>query len=406
MHTYRKSMAAVLLVALAAGTSGAQQVIGPKFQGWLGCWSGAPEVDGVVSLVVAPTLVCITPTLDPNAVDVSTISNGKILSTQKLDASGQERPLEAKGCTGVQSATWSADERRIYLKSSAQCGGMPRTTSGILAMSPKGEWLDVQQVTAGGGENVRVMRYHDAGLPNSVPAEILDVLSDRGVATQGARIAAGAMVGRSAVLEASRAVPPAVVEAWVLERGQPFALDAEELIALADAGVSPRVTDAMVAVSNPKEFAVSHRELAMPVDTTVVGSRLHVYLDRNDPFAWGYDPYGYYGYGYRRGYGYNGYGYGGNPYGNGYNGYGYGYGAPVIVVTRETEAPHGRRVKGEGYQPPSQSGASTSRAVERDRSSSSSSGSSSSGSSSSGSPSSAGSSQPAPSSARTAQPKP
>jgi hypothetical protein len=403
MHTYKTSIAAALLVAIAAGTSGAQQVIGPKFQGWLGCWSGAPESDELLPVVTSPTLVCITPTLDPNAVDVSTIANGTVVSTQKLDASGRERPLEAKGCTGVQSAAWSADERRIYLKSSAQCGGIPRTTSGILSMTAKGEWLDVQQVSAGGAENVRVRRSHDVGLPTTVPAEIAEALNGLGVATQGARIAAGATLGRMAILEASRAASPAVVEAWVLERGQPFVLDANELIALADAGVSPRITDAMVAVSNPKEFAVAHKDAAvMPLsDTVVVGRRVHVYLDRNDPFSWGYDPYGYYGYDYRRGYGYNGYG-----SGYGYGGNGYGYGAPVIIVTPgQTEAPHGRRVKGQGYQPaPAQAGASASRgAVERDRSSSSPSNGSS--SSSSGS-SSAGSSQPAPSSTRTAVPKP
>ena len=406
MHTCTKSIAAGLLVALAAGTSGAQQqVAGSRFQGWLGCWSGAPEADVLLPVVAAPALVCITPTLDPGAVDVSTIANGKVVSTQKLDASGRERPLESKGCTGVQSATWSADGRRLYLKSSAQCGGIARTTSGILSMSPKGEWLDIQQVTAGGAENVRVARYRDAGLPNSVPAEISDVLSDLGMATQGARIAAGATIGRAAVLEASHAAAPAVVEAWVLERAQPFALDANELIALAVAGVSPRITDAMVAVSNPQEFAVAHKELdARPLgDTTVVGRRLHVYLDRYDPWSWGYDPYGYSAYDYRRGL-YNGYGYGPSGYGYG-TGYG-GYGAPVIVLTRPAEPPHGRRVKGGGYEPPAQTEASTSRgAAERYTGASSSNGSSSSGSSSTGS-SSTQSSQPAPSSTRTAQPKP
>jgi hypothetical protein len=406
MITHKQALVAALLLTLA-GTSGAQQrVAGPRFQGWVGCWTGAPGNEVLLPVIAAPTLVCITPTSDENVVDVSTIADGKVVSTHKLDASGRERPLEAKGCTGVQSASWSADERRIYLKSAAQCGGLPRTMSGILSISPKGEWLDVQQVSAGGAENMRVMRYRDAGIPTSVPTEIADALNGRSIATQGARLAAGATIGQSAVLEASRLAAPAVVEAWLLERAQPFALDAKELIALADAGVSPRITDAMVAVSNPQEFAVAHNDVAAQplADTTVVGRRLHVYLDRNDPWSWGYDPYGYNSYGYRRGL-YDGYGY--NSYGSAYGGYGYGYGAPVIVVTRpETAAPHGRRVKGEGYQPPAQTGSSTSRgAVDRNTGSSSSSSGSSSTSSSSGS-SSSGSSQPAPSSTRTAQPKP
>ncbi len=58
---------------------------------------------------------------------------GKIVSTQRIDASGAERPVDAKGCTGVQRATWSADERRIYLRSASTCDGLKSTTSAILA---------------------------------------------------------------------------------------------------------------------------------------------------------------------------------------------------------------------------------------------------------------------------------
>jgi hypothetical protein len=403
MRTHSKAIAAALLVTLA-GTSGAQQQqsSGPRFQAWVGCWSGARDMDGL-PLIDAQALVCITPTSDANVVKVATIVEGKVVSTHELDASGRERALEAKGCTGVRSATWSADERRIFLKSSARCGDLSRTTSGILSMTANGEWLDVQQVSAGGADNIRVMRYRDAGVPKSVPEEIASALSGLGLATQSARIAAGAAIGRTAVLEASRTATPAVVEAWVLERGQPFALDARELIALADAGVSPRVTDAMIAVSNPQEFAVAHGSAApqrMGDTTMVVGQRLHVYLDRYDPWSWGYDPYGYSMYGYRRDpfLGYNGYGYGGYGYGGGY------YGSPVIVVTGpDASAPHGRRVKGEGYHPPASTNASPSRTAS-DRNSGSS--SSSSGSSSSGSSSSGSSKEPAPSSTRTAQPKP
>jgi hypothetical protein len=337
------------------------------------------------------------------------VQDGKVLATKTIDASGAAQPIEAKDCTGTQSAEWSADARRVYLKATANCAGTTRTTSGILAMSPTGEWLDVQGIAAGEGENVRVARYRDAGLPETLPADIKSALEGRNASVQGARVAVGANVGTAAVIEASKKATPAVVEAWLLERGQRFALDAKTLMQLADAGVPARVTDAMVAVSNPQQFAVAHEAPATQYnrpEDEVTGRRIPVFLapPPYDPFSWGYSPYGY-GYGYPYGYGYNGYGYGGYGYG-GY--YGYPYYGRVIVVPVGNVPSGGRMVRGQGYQP-GVGASSTGRSAKprnqpaptdsRTWGSSNSSGSSSAGSSSSGS------SQPA-TPTRTAKPRP
>lgn len=343
----RTAAIAAALVSLTAATGAAQQASGSRWQGWLGCWTAAAP-DALVPSN-AP-VVCITPTSNADVVNVATVQDGKVLATKTIDASGAAQPIEAKDCTGTQSAEWSADARRVYLKATANCAGTTRTTSGILAMSPTGEWLDVQGIAAGEGENVRVARYRDAGLPEKLPPEIKSALEGRGVSVQGARVAAGANVGTTAVIEASKKATPAVVEAWLLERGQRFALDAKALMQLADAGVPARVTDAMVAVSNPQQFAVAHETAATQYnrpDDEVTGRRIPVFLapPPYDPFSWGYSPYGY-GYGYPYGYGYNGYGYGG------YYGYPY-YGTPVIVVPggKVPGGNGGRMVRGQGYQP-------------------------------------------------------
>jgi hypothetical protein len=388
------------VLALAATPAAAQQTTGaPSWQAWIGCWTTAPGVDATVP---TPALVCITPTSDAAVAEVTTIAGKEVVSTRQIDAAGREQPISAKGCTGTQQAWWSSDGRRIYLKSSGNCGGLQRTTTGILAMTPRGDWLDIQGIAAGDGENVRVARYHDAGIPSSVPVPIADALRGRGVATESARIAAGAAVHSADVMEASRAVSPAVTEAWLLERGQAFALDARELVRLADAGVPPRVTDAMIAVSNPDVFAVAHQEVAgsprMMGDTSdVVGQRIRVYMEPGSPWDWGYAPGGYgYGYGYNSpyGFGYNGFGYG---YTGGYGypgGYGY-YGPPVIIVgSPQNPVAHGRIVKGQGYRsdpsaPPGRGATSGSSA-----------------SSPGASASSTRASAPAPAPARTAQPKP
>ena len=396
----RSTAVAAGFVALAAGQAGAQQPAG-SWQPWLGCWSAGPAIGGIAPSQVAP-LVCVTPTADANVVEVTTISGDKVVSTQRLDASGRELAVEAKGCTGTQHAQWSADGRRVYLKAVTKCDGLARVTSGIMAISPSGEWLDVQGVGVSGEEGVRVARYHDAGLPSVVPEQIAGALRGRSAAATAARAMAGATIGSAAVIEASRTAAPAVVEAWILERGQTFGLDANELVHLADAGVPARVTDAMVAISNPQHFAVArpddraNRRRALD-DEEITGRRIYVYMDPlYSPYRWGYSPYGY-GYGYGP-YGYSPLGYGGYGYGSGYYGYP-GYLAPIVVVTPQTQTQRGQMVKGRGYTPSSSSGTTTPTATPR---ASTSSGSSSSGSSSSQ----PARSEPPKSEPRTAHPRP
>ena len=392
------------LVALVAGSAGAQQAAAGSWQGWIGCWTAGPAIGGIAPSSIAP-LVCIAPTADANVVDVATISGDKVVSTQRIDASGRELPMDAKGCTGTQRAQWSADGRRVYLNAIATCDGVQRVTSGIIAMSPTGEWLDVQGVAAAGDEAVRVARYRDAGVPSAVPEAIASAIRERATATQGARYAIGGTIGSAAVIEASRIETAAVVEAWLMERGQAFGLDANELVRLADAGVPARVTDAMVAVSNPSVFAVerpdgsSRSRRALRDEDEIAGRRIYVYMDpAYSPYRWGYTPYGYgYGYGYGP-YGYAPLGYGGYGYGSGY--YGSGYVAPIIIVNPQQPTQRGQAVKGRGYTPrdPNPSAATPTQARGTDNSSSSS-GSSSSQPARSDPPR----SEPAP---RTAHPKP
>ena len=376
----RSTTLAAFVGVLAAGAAGAQQPAG-GWQGWLGCWSAGPAIGGIAPATLAP-LVCITPTADANVVELTTISGDKVVSTQRIDASGRDLPMDATGCTGTQRAQWSADGRRVYLKAVARCEGIDRTTSGIIAMSPTGEWLDVQGVSVGSDEGVRIARYRDAGVPSVVPAALAASLRDRAVSTQAARFAAGATIGSTAVIEASRAVSAAVVEAWLLERGQVFSLDASELVRLADAGVPARVTDAMIAVSNPKVFATTRgddraRTRARNADDEIIGRRIYVTMDpRYSPYRWGYTPYGYSSYGYGYGpYGYSPLGYGGYGYGSGSGYAGYpGYVPPVVIITPGNPQGRGQAVRGRGYtQPdPSTASPSPSRGAESSPSSSSS----------------------------------
>jgi hypothetical protein len=383
-----QTRAAALVVALTAVALPSAHAQNARLQAWIGCWSAEQTIVPTVS-TIGP-IVCITPTSDANVVDVVTLQEGKIVSRDMLDANGRERPVQAKGCIGTQRANWSADGRRIYLRSAGSCEGVTRSTSGILAFTPSGEWLDIKGVAAGEGGTVRVARYHDIGVPRTVPVELANALVGHDLSTQSARIAAGAPVRTSDVVEASRAVDSTVVEAWLLERGQRFELSGRDLVKLADAGVPARVTDALVAVSNPQAFALARTEdsaLRRGDVTDLDGTRrVHVYADPYGlPYGWGYSPFGY-GYGY---------GYG---YGNNYGGYYGGFYNPPIVIVNGQNAAHGKMVKGEGYR----RGSGTTTSSGSDRPSTNSSGTRASQPSSTGS---SRSPEPAPSSTRTAKPR-
>ena len=409
-----RCVAALGLVAIAATSVSAQEArAGSRWLGWVGCWTASvPGASAFATPAENGTFVCITPAAQAaDAVDVTTIGGGKVVSTQRIDASGTERPLDARGCTGVQRASWSADERRVYLRSSSKCDGLTSTSSGILSMTSTGEWLDVRGMSSYGSQNVRVARYRDAGIPASVPAEIANALRDRSGGADAARMRAAASVGANAVIEASRFADSTVVAAWLLEREQRFSLDAKTLVQLADAGVPGAVTDALVAVSNPAVFHVARASAPMdsiPLETVSSRRRATAMMLPYDPWTWGtygLDSYRYgYPYGYGYGNGYSGYGYG---YNNGYYG---GYAPPIIIVNPREQGAAGQMVKGRGYTQPAGSSTTGSTAHERPSRGSqpsytpppsgSSSSSPSSGGSSSGGSSSSGSSE-----GRTAKPR-
>jgi hypothetical protein len=430
MSTWRsRSAAGTILVAglLSAGAVRAEAQgtsADSRWQPWIGCWQTI-DTPREANDSTAP-VTCVIPAGTPSAVDIATVVDGKLVSRDRIDADGAQRASTKDGCTGWERAQWAADGRRVFLSSNYSCpGGLDRASSGVVALSAGGEWLDVQGITAGGNTGVQVVRYEPVTAPASLPREIAAAVAQATPArslAQAARTAAAAPIDTRDVTEAVGIVEPVVVQAWLTERRQGFQLDAKELVALSKAGVPGGVIDVMVALSYPTRFAVAPTA-TQPGQPHVIQSpedrplrRPSVGLSTYDDLRYGYSPYGYSRYGYQYGrsrldYGFSPYGYGYSPYGYGYSPYGGSYGwysgaGPVVIIRDpntggSSGASNGRVVNGRGYTRGEQASGSGRTASPRSPSidtdtrartneASSSRGGSSSGSSSSGSSSSGG----------------
>ncbi|MEP7306942.1 MAG: hypothetical protein ABJA98_15610 [Acidobacteriota bacterium] len=384
----------IFATVLASSLAHAQTPQGDRrWDAWLGCWSTTQN-----GLTSAAAHVCVVPGSGASAVDIVTFASGRITSREHIEANGERRASQRDGCSGWETARWSADGRRVYVKSEHQCAaGATRTSDGLIAITPQGDWLDVISVTMAANTGVRALRHRPTVEPTDLPAELASTLRPVAPTRIGnARTTAVASINTADIVEASKQVSAGVVAAWLNDIRQEFAIDKRRLIELADAKVPDRVIDMLVALAYPDAFAVP----PSPTTSGALASResaggggfggidaFDTLQCENDfslfgfggcsPFAYsrfGYSPFGYMSYGYLP-YSYSQFGYG--PYG-GLGSYGGWYAtSPTVVVIRPNEGAHGQVVNGRGYV----AGGSGSTAATSGSSGNSSSGSSSAGSS-------------------------
>ena len=398
------------IIGLSFSSVALAQTSAPVSPGWsayAGCWGPVP-VEGQAA-PVGDAKICVIPA--GNAAELVSVVGNQITERTTINADGLRHDVARQGCSGWESAAFSADGRRLYMQSEQQCaGGLTRKTSGLFAIASNDQWINVVNVSAAGGDGLRVARYSPIATSSALPADVSAAFERNALADRTARLAAHAPVMPDVIIESNKFLAPPVVEAWIAELDQRFDLDEKTLIRLADGGVAPSVIDVMVAVSNPKAFAVRATGAGVAMTENQVTSRGM----RNECLTPMLDPWGYYDYDpcdpYRR-YGYYGsrrYSYGRGSYGYGsydpfsYNGYGSGYGQTVVIIVRgsasDPERGHGKMTK-DGYSRGTSSSTGTAvtptradrpaRPSESARSSgSTSSGSTSSGSTSSGSTSS------------------
>ena len=392
-------LAAVLLLGPVAA-AGAQETRlasnDARWVPWIGCWQSSSR--DAVTMELAPNkaapVICFMPAPGNGTVDFVTINEGTAGAPEHVDANGTRRAVDRQGCTGWEIADFSADAKRIYLHSEHQCtGNRTRTSTGIMSITPGGEWLDVQGVKVDEHTGVRVAHYGRVPIPTALNADLRAKIEGVKLATNTAVIAVADSIRIADVIEASKKVDPLVLQTWLTERGQGFDLDAKRLTQLADAKVPRNVIDVMVALTYPQTFAVN---LAQADGQVVQAAGAPQVAMDEGAFAgptifMNWDPFYSSSYGYGYGYRYGAYGFGnGNPYGGTwYSGY------PIVLVkpaqVNLPQETNGRMVRGRGYTRGSSGGSG---------------GSASPSSRTSGGSSSAGGSSSSGSTGRTAKPRP
>lgn len=306
--------AALALAGMVFTAADASAQVGDeRWLPWLGCWVSveAPETP----------MLCMLPAEE--GVELRRIARSGVTDSRTLVADGEERPTTTQGCTGVEQVSFSQDRQRVFKRTSLTCeGDLERSSRGILAMVEPDEWVEVEAVELAGQSVAWVKRYRPAPQARIEEAglEALQTsLDERGMALEAARLTASAQISVEDIIEAYAATDPEAVSGWIAEQGDPIELDADRLVQLADAGVSPEVIDVAIATSYPERFQLARE----PIDRDR-GRRIQGYID-----PWGYySPWGYSPWSYRYSpYASFGLGYGGYyPYYGGYR--------PTVVVIR------------------------------------------------------------------------
>jgi hypothetical protein len=221
-----------------------------------------------------------------------------------------------------------------------------------MAMVAPNRWVDVRALDVQGEKVAWVQEYVLVGIDRLDEEGISDPQATLALVVRPARLAAASEIDLEDVTEAVDRMDTEAVVAWIATQRDPFDIDGDEIVRLAESGVPESIIDVIVAVSYPDRFVVAPERAIVRADSRVAGRRVPIGVGYGGYMMWnpfyGYGLSSRYGYG---GYGYGGYGYGGYGYGGyGYGGYGYGgYGYVPTTVTIQRRPSGGRVINGQGY---------------------------------------------------------
>jgi hypothetical protein len=227
-------------------------------------------------------LVCVSPGDGPAGIVIRTFADDQVIVQDAVVADGERHPPRDPGCRGWQAVEWSSSGTRLFTSAESTCAGEQLVSlSGFTTITPDDRWIDIQTVTANGRTGMRVRDYRRALGP--LPAALADQAPPP-------RPRLGPMTFDE-VKEASAKLSPFAVEAAIAETRVEFTASAKWVLALADAGVSQRVIDLIVALDFPDRFVVTRARPGRP------WTRAGLTISKIEPVAAAFAPFAYFWYG-------------------------------------------------------------------------------------------------------------
>lgn len=210
--------APVVAFALLTAPIGAQQSIPGAVTSWtpyLGCWSTSSAGS------IGP-MVCVVPTSAPGRVEFMTVNGDAVVGRTFVDASGGRVPASRPGCTGWESGRWTADGKRLLMNAEYRCGDSPvQRSDAILAPTHPDAFAYIERNTVARGEVPQhitfMVQLDTTTFPREVRARMPHL---RPISADMSALEAVEVLSAASIAEASMALDPAVVEAWLDETGQ------------------------------------------------------------------------------------------------------------------------------------------------------------------------------------------
>ena len=180
-----------------------------------------------------------------------TFAGDREVLAETIVADGAPQRSSEKDCDATRQGRWAQSGTRLFLSSTLSCPNQPEVgTSGLSALISADQWLDVQVIKSRGRtEQTRVQRFWRStdAPPSPIASEVSALISVRPRLPR---------VTVEDVIEASDAVPPSAVEAWLSEGDIRVPVNRRELVQLSEGHVNGEVIDLMVAMYYPKKFEV------------------------------------------------------------------------------------------------------------------------------------------------------
>jgi hypothetical protein len=250
---------------------------------WVGCWVPAARPGPG-----ADSQVCIVPDDAAAGVRMITFAGDREILSETIVANGSGQPVPDQQCAGERATRWSQSGRRLFSTSTVACEGeAPLKTTAVASLISSDSWLDVQVTVTGGREQVRTRRFWRSS--STPPAPLVDVLARLG-SPQKTSVA----ITADDVIEASGHLPPAGVEAWLVESGMHVPIDRRTLVRLSDAHVAENVIDLMIGLAFPRKFEV-RRAAASGGGALFGGTGFDVFLSAETGSWFDYAGFGWWG---------------------------------------------------------------------------------------------------------------